>query len=291
MGLTSSLIGETNYIGKNDEVIIQLVDVTKKFKKTTILKSINLSISKGQSVALIGNNGVGKSTLLKIIARLSSVEGKVEYSDELLFHYVPEHFARCNLSVMQYLGLVGRIDGMDEDERGERIGSFLKDFFMEQMAQTPLDYLSKGSLQKVAVIQALLSTPDVLLLDEPLSGQDANSQRVFVQKMKELLASGVTIVMSCHEPYLMNEISDTVIEIKDQKIEIVQYVKYETSKEYALVFVDEKGGLEVPKLDIPINKTDTKVKMYVDEVNADEMISLMMKSGWSLRSMSHEKNS
>ena len=280
------------YENIKNEVIIQLENVTKSFKKMTLLKTINLSIHKGQSVALIGNNGVGKSTLIKIIAGLSSIQdGKVTYSDKLLFHYVPENFARCNLSVMQYLDLIARIDDIDRDNRHMRIESLLKDFFMEQMAQTPLDYLSKGSLQKVAVIQALLISPDVLLLDEPLSGQDANSQRVFTRKMKELLGAGTTIIMSCHEPYLMNEISDTVIEIKNQEIEVVHHEKHEMSEEYALVFVDEKGGLELPELEIPINKTDTKVKMYVDEVDTDDIISLMMSNGWSLRSMSHEKSS
>jgi len=274
-----------------DEVIIELENVTKKFKKTSLLKDINLSIYKGQSVALIGNNGVGKSTLLKIIANLSSIEsGKVTYNDHLSFRYVPEQFPRSNLTTMQYLNLMGRIDEIDSNERYERIKSLLKDFFMEHMIDTPLAYLSKGSLQKVGVIQALLTTPDVLLLDEPLSGQDANSQRVFIKKIKALLARGTTIIMSCHEQYLINEISDTIIEIKKKQIEVAHYKKREISKEYILIFTEEKDGLELPKLDVPINKVGKEVKMYVNEINTNEVISLMINNGWSLRSMYHEEN-
>jgi len=191
---------------------------------------------------------------------------------------------------MQYLDLVGRIDEMGSNTRRERIETLLKDFFMEQMTDTPLNYLSKGSLQKVNVIQALLRTPDVLLLDEPLSGQDANSQRVFIAKMNDLLARGVTIIMSCHEKYLMNEISDTIIEIKDQKIEVVQHKKDEISERYVLVFTDEKGGLVLPKFGFPMNRDDHLIKLYVDQGHTDEVIGEMMTHGWSLRSMYHEKN-
>jgi len=275
----------------NNEELIKLTDVAKKFGKTVILKDVNFSIYKGQSIALVGNNGVGKSTLLKMISGLSSVTaGNIAYTSDLLFHYVPEHFARSKLSVTQYLELMIRIDDIAPDVRHGRIESLLKDFFMEHMADTPLDYLSKGSLQKVGVIQALLTPPDILLLDEPLSGQDANSQRVFIAKMKDLLATGVTIIMSCHEKYLVNEISDTVIEIKNGQIELMKHEKYEISERYVLVFIDEKGELVLPEFDFPMDRIDKRVKMYVDWDRTDEVISMMMNNGWSLRSMYHEKN-
>ena len=275
----------------NVEELIRLTNVTKKFKKTAILENINFSVYKGSSIALTGNNGVGKSTLLKMIANLSSVTaGSIVYNGDYLFHYVPEHFPRSKLTVLQYLELMSQIDGILPDARHRRIESLLQDFFMEQMIATPLCYLSKGSLQKVGVIQALLVTPDILLLDEPLSGQDANSQLVFIAKMKDLLAIGVTIIMSCHEKDLVNEISDTVIEIKNKKIEILQYEKYETFERYALVFADEKGGLILPELDFPVKRVDGVVKMHVETGHTDEVISMMMNNGWSLRSMYNEKN-
>jgi len=275
----------------SSDALIKLTDITKKFGKTVLFKDVNFSIYKGQSVALVGNNGVGKSTLLKMISGLSSVTaGNITYTSDLLFHYVPEHFPRSKLSVVQYLELMSRIDDIAPDVRQGRIESLLKDFFMVHMAETPLNYLSKGSLQKVGVIQALLTPPDILLLDEPLSGQDANSQHVFIAKMKDLLATGVTIIMSCHEKYLVNEISDTVIEIKNQQIEVMQHEKYETSERYVLVFIDEKGGLVLPEFDFPVDSTDKMVKMYVDGSHTDEVIQMMMNNGWSLRSMYHEKD-
>ena len=86
------------------------------------------------------------------------------------------------------------------------------------MIHIKMKYLSKGTLQKVGVMQALLSKPDVLLLDEPLSGQDIDSQKVFIKKMNELRHDNVTIIMSCHEPDLIERISDTVYCVDKGKI-------------------------------------------------------------------------
>jgi len=291
----------------NSKSIIQLENVTKKFKKKPILENINLTIYQGQSIALTGHNGVGKSTLLKIIAKLIKVDsGNINYLDPLLFHYVPEQFPRNNLTVKEYLTLICRLDDHSKQVTEEKIKAFLGDFFMTHMADTPLNYLSKGSLQKVGVIQALITTPDVLLLDEPLSGQDAKSQRVFIQKMKDLLADGMTIIMSCHEPYLINEISDTVIEINDRQISVKTYEKQVVKEVFVLTFVNEKGDFVVPELDIPTelnvptefniplelnvpwDQENQHLKLYVPPLRTDEIIQQMMSYGWSLREMYQE---
>ncbi|WP_243145507.1 ATP-binding cassette domain-containing protein, partial [Clostridium neonatale] len=64
--------------------------------------------------------------------------------------------------------------------------------------------LSKGTLQKISVIQAFLSKPYILLLDEPLSGQDSESQKMFIKMVKELIKDDVTVIMSCHESFLID---------------------------------------------------------------------------------------
>jgi len=273
----------------NGEVIIQLENVTKKFNKKPLLTDINLTIDKGQSIALTGNNGVGKSTLLKIIANLSSIQnGKVTYTRKLLFNYIHEHFPRTNLTIVQYLSLMARIDEINKKDIQKIINTYLKEFYMEHMSDTPLLYLSKGSLQKVSVIQSLLVMPDVLLLDEPLSGLDIKSQRVFIKKMKELKTFGVTIIMSCHEKYLMNEISDVVVEIQNGQIETTVHKKDEVGTIFILTFIDEVGGLTLPPLAFPIDETENKVGVYVDEDRTNEVVSLMISQGWSLRGMHHE---
>lgn len=191
--------------------LIKLENVSKKYDGRLILDNVSLSVYENQSVAFTGHNGSGKSTILKILAGLiTPTQGKVTQSGRLLFHYVPERFPKTNLTAGQYLKRMGQIDGLTHIEIEEKCNQLSRDFFLEDMLGTPMKSLSKGTLQKIGVIQALLTQPDILLLDEPLSGQDMDSQQVFIKKMNELRKNNVTILMSCHEPYLIKSISDTL---------------------------------------------------------------------------------
>ena len=272
------------------EEIIRLQNFTKKFGKILIFDNVNLSIYKGQSISFIGNNGVGKSTMLKLIAKLSTpTSGSVHYLEDLVVHYVPEHFPRTKLTVMQYLKLMGRIDGLSTEECEAKIITLLKDFFMEKMAHIPLKHLSKGTLQKVGVIQALLITPDILLLDEPLSGQDIDSQRIFIKKMKELLSKKVTLIMSCHEKYLTEELSDTVFEVSNRYIQLIESKEMIFVEKYYLIFIDEGGKAILPNIECEIEQLGNTVKLYVDSQKTNEIIKLMMNHHWVLRGMYNEK--
>ncbi|MDO4273563.1 MAG: ABC transporter ATP-binding protein [Eubacteriales bacterium] len=191
--------------------LIKLENISKKYDGRLILDHATLSVYENQSVAFTGHNGSGKSTILKILAGLvNPTEGKVIYNGRLLFHYVPERFPKTNLTAGRYLKIMGEIDGLSPSEIQDRCGKLCKDFFLEDMLNTSMKNLSKGTLQKIGVIQALLKPPQILLLDEPLSGQDADSQQVFIRKINQLRKENVTILMSCHEPYLIKSISDTL---------------------------------------------------------------------------------
>lgn len=193
---------------------VELRQITKQYGSRSILKETDLNIDKGASIAFIGRNGSGKSTLLKILSGLVRPSGgTVRYSGKPLFHYIPEHFPKLNLTARQYLGAMGRIDGIRKGEFAMRCQELLCNFYMEDMAETPIKYLSKGTLQKVGVIQALLKIPDILILDEPLSGQDVPSQEMFVKRMRELNQGGMTLVMACHEKYLVEQLAQEVYQI------------------------------------------------------------------------------
>lgn len=191
--------------------LIKLENVSKQYDGRLVLDKVSLSVFENQSVAFTGHNGSGKSTILKIMAGLvNPTQGKVTQRGKLLFHYVPERFPVTNLTAGQYLKRMGEIDRIARGEFNDRCQKLCRDFFVEEMLRSPMKNLSKGSLQKIGVIQALLKKPQVLLLDEPLSGQDTDSQQIFINKINELRTEGVTILMSCHEPYLIKSISDTV---------------------------------------------------------------------------------
>ncbi|MDE7222736.1 MAG: ABC transporter ATP-binding protein, partial [Acetatifactor sp.] len=167
--------------------MIHLQKVNKKYGDKWVLRDITHSFGKGSATAFVGHNGCGKSTMLKLLSGvIRPTQGLVQYDRSLIFHYVPEKFPVINLTAEQYLLHMGRIDGLPEDRLQSEIQELAGEFYMAEHLQSRMATLSKGTLQKVGVIQALLTMPDVLLLDEPLSGQDVDAQKVFIEKVNDL---------------------------------------------------------------------------------------------------------
>lgn len=196
--------------------IIKLENISKKYDGKTVLNNISQTFCQGQSVAFVGHNGCGKSTLLKIISKLAApTSGKVIYDKSLLFHYIPEKFPPVPLTTREFLMRMGTMSGITKGKVQHDVEALAKDFFMEEFLDTRMNALSKGTLQKAGVIQALIKRPDILLLDEPLSGQDAESQKVFIEKVNQLRGEDVTVFMACHEEKLVNQLAEDVYAIEN----------------------------------------------------------------------------
>lgn len=201
------------------EDLIKLENVSKDYDGNIVVKEVNLSIKKGQSIGIIGANGSGKSTLLKILAGLTRVSnGKRLQKDNIKINYVPEHFPKMNFRPVEYLHHIGAFQGLSKSEIDEHIERLFDKFNMQLMKNTMIKYLSKGSMQKVAVVQSLMTKPDILLLDEPLSGQDLDSQEKFVEAVQEFRDEGVSIAIACHENHLIEKLADRAIVISNKTI-------------------------------------------------------------------------
>lgn len=271
--------------------MIALKHIVKEYNKKVILNDIDLTIDQGQSIAFTGQNGCGKSTLLKIIAGLvRPTAGTVYLNKEKLIHYVPEHFPQMRLTAKQYLLYMGKMEKMEAMALETRIHGLAEEFFVSNMLDIPMKYLSKGSLQKIGVIQALLKEPDILILDEPLSGQDVMSQQVFIQKIQQLKKHNVTVLMSCHEPYLVDAIADEVYQFVDGKIVLANHKSAGEVQWYTMFFV------RTEKADIPeqwkghLQFTEQGCTLRAAESECDRAIIEMLEAGWNLRGMCNEDN-
>lgn len=254
---------------------LEVKDLWKVYDKKTVLGGIDLSVQENQSVTFMGHNGSGKSTILKIIAGLvRPTKGQVHAGRKLLFHYVPERFPKMELTVAQYLDYMGKLDKLGADERRKRIRMLCEDFFMEEMLPVKLCHLSKGTLQKAGVIQALLKRPDVLLLDEPLSGQDADSQRIFLRKMQQIRKEGTTIFMACHEPFLMEQVSDVFYVLQHGRLVRAAPPAPAAQKQYEMWF-EKDGGIQ---------------KQLAQENECRSVILNYLENGWEMRKMMEAGN-
>lgn len=214
----------------NDCPVIEIENLTMNYGEKEVLKGLNLTINRGQIVGYIGPNGAGKSTTLKtLIGMVRGFSGKVKVLGfDVTTHslevkqkvgYVPESAQLYEqLTPMEYLLFVGRLHKMS-DSRIEQIAhKMLEIFELDQLADRRMGVFSKGSKQKVQIIAGMMHNPDLIILDEPLSGLDPNAVLLLKEILGKLKSEGKTIFYSSHLMDVVEKISDRIILINQGEI-------------------------------------------------------------------------
>ncbi len=272
-----------------DHILISLNSISKYFGKKLILKNIDLTITKESTIALLGHNGSGKSTLLKIIAGLSKISaGTINYAPQIKLAYIPENFPKIDLTASEFVKSMGLIGGLSQKKISTRMFELFQAFQMADMIDVPIKHLSKGTIQKVAVIQALLDPPDVLLLDEPLSGQDTQSQKLFIQMVQELQQQGLATIMSCHERFLVSQLADHAYEISDHQLLPLDLSDLKEIKYDILIFEAPPGTKIDPSLQDLIERAEwnhNRLKLIVQSDHSHVVLKKLLKDEFRLRTM------
>ncbi|MFJ2958259.1 ATP-binding cassette domain-containing protein [Streptomyces sp. NPDC087270] len=167
-----------------------------------VLRDVSLEVPGGSLVRVEGANGSGKSTLLRIVAGVDSpTAGRLTGRPDAGTAYVPERFpAALPFPVLRYLTHLGAIRGLPSAAARARALYWLERFGITGYAGTPLDELSKGTSQKVAVAQALLADPELLVLDEAWTGLDTSARDVLDGVVRERVGAGATVFYVDHDP-------------------------------------------------------------------------------------------
>jgi ABC-2 type transport system ATP-binding protein len=210
--------------------VLEVVNLCKRYRGIPSIEDINFRIRAGEIVGYLGPNGSGKSTTVKIITGLlqpneGSVlfEGKDIRSDMVNFRstlgYVPEEaHVYTYLSGLEYLQLVGRLRGLGESDIERKATRMLKLLGLESWRYSPISFYSKGMKQRVLIAAALMHNPKLLVFDEPLSGLDVVSGRLFKDLLQELAAQGKAILYISHVLEVVEQVCDRVIVIAKGKI-------------------------------------------------------------------------
>ncbi|MFT3908435.1 MAG: ABC transporter ATP-binding protein [Ferruginibacter sp.] len=228
---------------------IQVNMLKKKYGDKYVLKGINLNIDAGQVVGYIGPNGAGKSTTIKIISGIiDDFDGDVsvfgldvrKHSLEIKqrIGYIPEQAALYDvLTPIEYLRFVGKLYSLNDDVIENKSWELLRIFELADKAEARMNSYSKGMKQKVLLISGLMHNPEVIFLDEPLSGLDANAVILVKEILTQLKNSGKTIFYSSHIMDVVEKISDRIIII--DRGDVIADGSFETLKQQA-----HKGSLE-----------------------------------------------
>ena len=203
--------------------VISIRNLEKSYGSKQVLKGINLDVYPGQVLGYIGPNGAGKSTTVKILCGLlSDYEGEVQVKGydlkkdalaaKAVIGYVPELAELYDvLTPMEFLKLMGSLYNMDETVCINRIEKMMAAFGLEQQINQRMDTFSKGMKQKVLIASGLLHNPDIIILDEPLSGLDANSVIIIKDLISKLAKEGKTIFYCSHMMDVVEKVSDRII--------------------------------------------------------------------------------
>ncbi len=191
--------------------------------KTTVLKNIGLSVHPGQIIGYIGPNGAGKTTTVKILTgMLDGFQGNVSvlgYNMALesltvkkKIGYIPENAALYEtLTPMEYLGFIGRFHDLDIPVIKNRAGKMLEAFGLGDQKHRRMTSFSKGMKQKVLIIAGMIHNPEILFLDEPLAGLDANTTITIKEIITRLAAKGKTVFYCSHIMDVVERICHRII--------------------------------------------------------------------------------
>lgn len=212
------------------ESVISIKDLRKSYGTKEVLKGINIEVNRGEVIGYIGANGAGKSTTVKIMLGLvTDFEGEInilgqdirsgDISYKSKIGYVPETAEIYeNLTAKEYLTFIGELYGMDYTQVDEKAMKLMDLFGIGDVYNSRISSFSKGMKQKTLIISALINDPDILFLDEPLTGIDANSVMVFKEVLERLAKEGKTIFYSSHIMEVVEKLSSRIILLNDGQI-------------------------------------------------------------------------
>ncbi|UQA92536.1 ATP-binding cassette domain-containing protein [Streptomyces halobius] len=183
-----------------------------------VLRDVHLEVPARALLRVEGTNGSGKSTLLRLLAGIDRPStGRITGRPRTA--YVPERFpGALPFTAVGYLTHLGRVHGLRGPVAAQRATEWLERFGAAGHARTPLVELSKGTSQKVAVAQALLAEPELLVLDEAWTGLDRGARDVLDRAVAERVADGGTVVFVDHDPRRLEGAADARHRVADGRL-------------------------------------------------------------------------
>jgi ABC-2 type transport system ATP-binding protein len=202
--------------------MIELSNVVKKFGDVTAVNGVSLTVPRGEFFAILGPNAAGKTTTIKILTGLirpssgaARVAGFDVHAEPLKARkrmaYVPDFpFLYDKLTPAEFLRFTGQMFQMTEAEIETEARELITRFDLTPYLQKPIEGLSHGTKQRVAIVSALMHRPEAFILDEPMVGLDPHHARVLKDILKERSVAGMTVFISTHQLSVAEEMADRI---------------------------------------------------------------------------------
>ena len=249
--MSRSFQTRANFIQSNENLMIKLKGVTKLYQHFAAVKDVGFDVRDGEILGIIGHNGAGKTTILKMITGLVvPTEGTIEVMGmditkngthiKRFIGYLPEESPLYeNMTVVEYLMFFSELYRIPKEPARERIDQLLGSLKLAEKDKLTGE-LSKGMKRKVTIARTLLHDPKLLILDEPSSGLDPLTSFFIIDYLKMLKEEGRTIILSAHNLFHVEYICDRVAIIKNGQLLVCDTMesmrKNLGRREYEIVF-------------------------------------------------------
>ncbi len=167
---------------------------------SSIIEDIHFSLNSGELIGLIGPNGAGKSTTIKsILGLMKNMEGTIEFLRDSSYSYLPERpIFFDELTLWEHMDFIAAVEGLDQTRYQQQAELLLEQYKLAEVAHTLPATYSKGMQQKAMLILALITNPEIYIIDEPFIGLDPMAMKLFLTSIEEERSKGAGIIMSTH---------------------------------------------------------------------------------------------
>lgn len=260
--------------------MLKLEKIQKSFKNNLVLKDVSFTIDTGEVVGLVGLNGSGKSTIIRIISGLIIQDNGIIENDFKNIGVLLEgsrniyHF----LTVRENIKYFSILNNIDDTYVENFMNKYITLFGLEDKLDEEVGNLSRGMIQKVSIMILLAQNPDIIIMDEPTLGLDIISTIQIREIIQDIVKEkNKTVLIVSHDTKLLDSVADRILFLKDGKIEAdieKENLKLNKDSEYLVYYYGMEDGLENIYYEKNIYKTITKEPKQVMEILGDRLIKV-----------------
>ena len=200
-------------------MILSVNNVSKSFGEKQVLKGLSFSCEGGKALGILGRNGAGKTTMIRIIMGVFNadsgnvtLDGEPVNNRKIKIGYLPEERGLYpKKKIMEQLIYFAALQGIDKKTAILNADGLFKKLQIEEYKNVRLDTLSKGNQQKVQLIATLIANPDIVILDEPFSGLDPVNASLLKDIVKDLISNGKLVLFSSHQMNYIEEFCNDIL--------------------------------------------------------------------------------
>ena len=232
--------------------MLEIKGLKKSFKAKEVLKNLNLSINEGEIVCLLGNNGAGKTTLINCILRMLQADAGSIFLEgrDISMYKNEEYFSKVNALLESSVNVYDYLTGWQNieyfsglqniDSGNEKIKTYISLFELEEAIYEAVGTYSRGMRQKLALLIALMSSPKLLLLDEPTLGLDIQSKLSVIQTLNTIIKTEkIAVLLTSHQMDVVQKLQSRILILKDGVVHAFDKTDYEDKDLYTVSYIKD----------------------------------------------------